>query len=402
MGPAQDVDQWTDSPWTASRWVAPLLAQQPLLEGLSWRLIGLVLLLWLPFSPLAVMNLVRTANWGSTLYWVLGFVLDGLLVLLLGIVLTNLRLRGLPRPVALAVAVLLGCTLASFLVQLPWAFGFPARDEPTTGSFFGDVLWLARRAALPWGFTAAAWYFMQRISERTATLRDSELARHQLEAQIVEARLQVMQAQTEPHFLFNTLAHVKRLYRTDPVLGRTMLDHYCDYLRAALPQMRGNGSTLGRELDLACAYLDVQKIRMGKRLAIGIDVPADMRDLPFPSMMLLSVVENAIKHGLSPLPDGGEITISAKVREGSLRLVIADTGRGFSATEGAGIGLSNIRARLSSLYGSAAGLILMPNPPRGIVATIALPLDAMPDGSTRLADAGAGVDRTSVARARPK
>jgi LytS/YehU family sensor histidine kinase len=152
-----------------------------------------------------------------------------------------------------------------------------------------------------------------------------------------------------------------------------MLDRVCDYLRATLPQMRGEGATLGRELDLASSYLDVQKVRMGTRLAVAIDVPAGLCQLPFPSMMLLTVVENAVKHGLSPLPDGGAIAISARVHDGTLRVTVTDSGKGFSAAKGAGVGLSNIRARLSSLYGSAASLTLLPNAPRGIVAAIAIP-----------------------------
>jgi len=357
----------------AARWLAPLLAQRPLLDGLSWRLIGLTTLLALLPYLLDWVRMENLLDWGRDLYRTLAAILAGLCVLFLGIVLSNLRLRALPRPAALALAVVLGSVLARALSELAWVFADLERLGPDLGSYIGNVLWSARKTALPWAFLAAAWYFVQRIAERTALLREAELARHQLDARIVEARLQVMQAQTEPHFLFNTLAHVKRLYRTDPVRGRVMLDRFCDYLRATLPQIRGDGATLGRELDLARAYLDVQKVRMGKRLALAIDVPAHLRDRPFPSMMLLTVVENAVKHGLSPLPDGGSITISAETHDGALRITVTDSGMGFSSAKGSGVGLSNIRARLSSLYGSAGRLTLSPNAPRGIVAAIAIP-----------------------------
>ena len=169
---------------------------------------------------------------------------------------------------------------------------------------------------------------------------------------MLEARLQVMQAQVEPHFLFNTLAHVQRLYQTDPARGRSMLDSFCGYLRAALPQMRGNGSTLGREVELARAYLDTHRIRMGRRLRFEIEIPNELLAAAFPPMMLLSLVENAIKHGLNPLREGGSIRTVAASDDGVLRVTVTDTGIGLSTAAyggGDGVGLSNIRARLAAI-----------------------------------------------------
>jgi len=373
MRGAPAPDPPTRSSPVAARWLAPLLARRPLLDGLSWRLIGLTTLFaLLPRVP-DWAGSESLLDWGRNLYALLTSTLAGICVLFFGIVLCNLRHRALPRPAALVLAVVLGSLLARALCELIWLTDDLERMGPDLGSYLGNVLWSARKTMLPWAFLAAAWYFAQRVAERTVTLREAELARHQLDARIVEARLQVMQAQTEPHFLFNTLAHVKRLYRTDPLRGRAMLDRFCDYLRATLPQIRGEGATLGQELDLARAYLDVQKIRMGKRLTLAIDIPADLRDRSFPSMMLLTVVENAVKHGLSPLPEGGSITISAAELDGTLRVCVADSGTGFSGTKGSGVGLSNIRARLASLYGSAGSLTLTPGAPSGIVAAIAIP-----------------------------
>ena len=191
-----------------------------------------------------------------------------------------------------------------------------------------------------------------------------------------------MQAQVEPHFLFNTLAHVKRLYKTDPELARRMLDRFCEYLQPALPQMRNGSATLGTELALTEAYLEVQKIRMGDRLAVEIAVPDAARDQPFPSMMLSSLVENAIKHGLNPLAEGGVVRVSAEWSQQTLRVTVADSGRGFSASRGTGIGLANIRSRLTALYGTAARFTLAPNIPRGIRATIEIPaLPAVPQAA---------------------
>jgi LytS/YehU family sensor histidine kinase len=185
----------------------------------------------------------------------------------------------------------------------------------------------------------------------------------------------VLEAQIEPHFLFNTLANVKRLYEIDPANGARMLQNLKAYLAVALPQMRENASTLGREMAHVTAYLDIQKIRMGRRLAFAIDLPESLRDARMPALMLLTLVENAIKHGLNPLREGGAITIRAARQGDRLQVAISDTGRGFVQTSGGGTGLANIRARLTALYGNRASLALAQNAPHGITATIEIPLD---------------------------
>ena len=194
-----------------------------------------------------------------------------------------------------------------------------------------------------------------------------------MDEQTAEARLQMLEAQIEPHFLFNTLAHVKRLYETDRAAGASMLHNLEAYLAVALPQMRATDSTLGRELDHAIAYLDIQQIRMGRRLAYAIDIDDALRCARLPPLMLLTLVENAIKHGLTPVPGGGRIDMRARVEAGRLQVEVADTGGGFTRSGGAGAGLANIRARLAAQFGQDASLALALNAPRGVVATIALP-----------------------------
>jgi len=186
----------------------------------------------------------------------------------------------------------------------------------------------------------------------------------------------MLQAQIEPHFLFNTLATVRRLYETSPGDAATMLDNLMRYLAVALPQMRASDSTLGREADLTGAYLDIQRIRMGPRLAYDIAIPDSLRNNRVPPMMLLTLAENAIKHGLAPLPEGGQIRVSATVSGNELQMRVEDTGRGFVQSSGGGTGLANIRARLTAVYGPAARLTLAHNTPRGIAATIAVPLSS--------------------------
>jgi len=166
-----------------------------------------------------------------------------------------------------------------------------------------------------------------------------------------------------------------------------MLDNLVRYLRAALPQLRAGATTLGQEADLVRAYLDVLQIRMGSYLGFSLDVPAGLRDHPFPPMMLLTLAENAIKHGLAPSPDVGRIDIVARHHEGHLVITVADTGVGFGVakTAGTGIGLANTRARLAALYGSESELALTANEPRGVVATIRVPLRRVVDETAALA-----------------
>jgi len=194
-----------------------------------------------------------------------------------------------------------------------------------------------------------------------------------MDEQTAQARLQMLEAQIEPHFLFNTLAHVTRLYQTDPEAGARMLANLKSYLTVALPQMRATDSTLGRELDHAKAYLEIQQIRMGRRLAFAIGVDEPLRTALLPPLMLLTLVENAIKHGLTPQPGGGRVDIRASVEAGHLYVAVRDTGQGFTKSAGGGTGLANIRARLATQFGPNARLALALNSPSGVVATITLP-----------------------------
>jgi hypothetical protein len=218
-----------------------------------------------------------------------------------------------------------------------------------------------------------AWLYTCTEADHAAAIEECAVDSARMDEQAAEARLQILEAQIEPHFLFNTLAHVRRLYESDRAAGARMLRNLEAYLAVALPQMRAGDSTLGRELDHVSAYLDIQQIRMGRRLAYGIAVDDALRDARLPPLMVLTLVENAIKHGLTPLPAGGRIDIRAAVDAGRLRVEVADTGQGFTRSGGAGVGLANIRARLAAQFGEDASLALALNSPCGVVATILLP-----------------------------
>jgi sensor histidine kinase YesM len=198
----------------------------------------------------------------------------------------------------------------------------------------------------------------------------------QLERNVLEARMEALQAQIEPHFLFNTLASIDQLIRTDPPRASQMQQSLIRYLRSAMPQMRdGSRPTLGQQVDLSKAYLDIMAVRMEERLTALINVPEVLRSAVFPAMMLQTLVENAIKHGLEPKGAGGRVEISAEVVNGQLAVRVVDDGMGFAPTSGAGIGLANIRERLKALYNGRGELIIDVPSTGGTSATIKVPYE---------------------------
>jgi LytS/YehU family sensor histidine kinase len=220
-----------------------------------------------------------------------------------------------------------------------------------------------------------------RIQAEAKAAQATETAESEsLKRQVAEARMAALQAQVEPHFLFNTLASIDHLIETDPPRASVMQKNLITYLRATLHKMREGATTLGREADLITAYLEILKVRMEDRLGVRVDVPQGLRSAAFPPMMLQSLVENAIKHGLEPCPDAATLTVSADIVDGALRVRVADTGVGYdpinSGTRGTGLGLANIRERLEMMYGQSARLDISSQQPRGTVVTITLPYAA--------------------------
>lgn len=211
--------------------------------------------------------------------------------------------------------------------------------------------------------------------------RDEQAAAEQsaTEKELAVARLNLLHAQVEPHFLYNTLASAQVLTRTDPPRADAMIGHLIQYLRRSLPSADDAPSTLGDELERAQAYLEILRIRMGTRLALQIEVPCELRSVPLPSMMLQTLVENAIKHGLEPKPGGGTIWILARQTDAHVTVTVADDGQGYNRqSSGTGIGLNNLRERLRLTYGGAATFALVSNFPTGMAATLTLPAPAVP------------------------
>ncbi|KAF1722913.1 sensor histidine kinase [Pseudoxanthomonas wuyuanensis] len=215
------------------------------------------------------------------------------------------------------------------------------------------------------------------ITRRVADRRRGEKAASQqtvTEKELTVAKLSLLHAQVDPHFLYNTLASAQLLTRTDPARADQMLGHLIQYLRRSLPRTEDSLSTLGEELERARAYLEILKIRMGSRLNLQIEVPDELKPLPFPSMMLQTLVENSIKHGLEPKSGGGTVWILARAHDDDVSVTVADDGLGFNAqSSGTGIGLKNVRERLRLAYGAAASFAIVSNFPSGVAATITLP-----------------------------
>jgi signal transduction histidine kinase len=209
----------------------------------------------------------------------------------------------------------------------------------------------------------------------------------QLKRQVVEARMAAMQAQVEPHFLFNTLASIDHLIETDPPRASVMQKNLIALLRASMPAMREShpaSHTLGRELAVIRPYLEILKVRMEDRLNIDIEVPDGLLSAEFPPMMIQSLVENAIKHGLEPKPEGGTLSVRAEIIHGNLAVTVADTGLGFgkAATAGTGVGLTNIRERLQLLFANKGSMAIAENSPSGTVVTLTVPYQAQTSGGT--------------------
>ncbi len=206
------------------------------------------------------------------------------------------------------------------------------------------------------------------------TLMRTRIERTSLDAELQRAHLQLLRAQIEPHFLFNTLSAVRVLARNDRAATVEMLDNLIRYFEAALPRLRESEVPLAQEMQLVDAYLAIYRVRMGARLSYEVACPEDLAQARIPAMTLLTLVENALKHGVNPAVEGGFIHVSAGRERDALLLRVADSGRGLEARHGHGAGLANIRQRLLMMYGRRAVLSLRPCEPHGVIASISMPV----------------------------
>lgn len=280
----------------------------------------------------------------------------------------------LPFIVLLVISFLLsqyfGYMTASLLLGIPTENIGATRARNATAMLIGGAV----------TFMIIAWFFWNR--EHMAHLRaetEAEKARAAaIERQAMQAQLQMLQAQIEPHMLFNTLANLQGLIAVDAQRAQHMLDQLIQYLRATLSSSRCDTTTLAHEFTLMDAYLGLMQVRMGSRLSYALQLPDDLRSILIPPMLLQPLVENAIKHGLEPKVDGGKVLVRAERDGGTLRLNVADTGLGLDAgpadPNGTRVGIANVRDRLQVLYGERAAFQLVPNTPYGAIAQLSIPL----------------------------
>ena len=261
----------------------------------------------------------------------------------------------------------LGCT-----VLLGWVVERLVRGVP----FEYSPAWLAGvvDGVLTGGLLVTVCAYHRHAQGAADTLLRTQISRAAMDAELRRAQLQFLRAQIEPHFLFNALSAVRTLGRIDRGATAEMLDNLLRYFSAALPNLRRDEAPLAEEMRLIEAYLGIYRVRLGTRLGYEVALPKNLADVCVPSLMLLTLVENALKHGVNPTIEGGFIRVSATRERASLLLKVADSGRGMSARYGHGMGLANVRQRLIMLYGDAALLSLAHAEPRGVVATISIPL----------------------------
>jgi hypothetical protein len=278
----------------------------------------------------------------------------------------------MPRWLAQTIAVALAAPIATAGVYLVATSGnlasFVGNPYRVTG-----FLWIAGCALAIGLIVALGALVRERDAQARSQALQFEIERGRLERQALDARLAVLTAQIEPHFLFNTLANVQALVDSGSPRAAPVLKSLINYLRAAMPRLQDGGlSVLRDELELVRAYLDLMHLRMPDRLQVHIDVDPALLALRFPPMALLTLVENAVRHGIDPSEQGGRIdvggTLDAATRRA--RLWVADTGVGLRSDERAGIGLENARQRLRGMFGADAALELLPHAPRGVRAEL--------------------------------
>jgi signal transduction histidine kinase len=256
-------------------------------------------------------------------------------------------------------SILFGIQLASWLTGV--------------GDWSDPQAWVAVVIGLFFGGIGGITYFLNwRIEQLDTEVKQRRMNEIESEKRQMEAQLKMLQAQIEPHFLFNTLANASSLIDSDPALAKTLLERLNDWLRIALVRARSDSATLGDELDMLENYLQILKIRFGERLRWRIAATQEARQTIFPPMLLQPLVENAVRHGIEPKIGGGEIVIRAHIENAKLHIEVCDSGVGLIADAG-GTGLTNVRARLATLFGDAGRLALTNNVDNGATATLELP-----------------------------
>ena len=280
--------------------------------------------------------------------------------------------RRLPKWLARSALQLVGIVIV-IPIAAALAYAFTGGPPPGSGKAVGlDGLIVMGLMFAPWIAIGAI------LRQREARAREQEFAfqleRGELERKALDARLRLLQAQVEPHFLFNTLANVQALVEAQSPQASKVLASLVAYLRAAVPRMEATSTTLEHELELVRAYLELMQMRMPDRLQYALRVDADAKSLRCPPMTLLTLVENAVRHGIDPSEAGGRIDADVTTRHGRCLIRVTDTGIGLkSQNRGLGTGLSRLRERLQLTFGGEVQLNLTEIAPHGVCAELSFP-----------------------------
>jgi sensor histidine kinase YesM len=273
--------------------------------------------------------------------------------------------------VSIPIAQYLGARLAGWILD---------RKIPTIISLENAEQSHSMLVVTVFGTVGASLFFAsrERIAKAQAELARERARAEATERQALQAQLQLLQAQIEPHMLFNTLANLRGLIGLDPARAEEMLDQLIHFLRATLVSARAAATNLGEEFALMDAYLGLMTVRMGARLQYTLDLPDALRGQQLPPMLLQPLVENAIVHGLEPKIDGGSLHIAARAEDDMLIVTVTDNGRGLDAPPvkaGTNVGVTNTRERLQALYGERASLAIEAALPQGVTSTLRLPMN---------------------------
>jgi sensor histidine kinase YesM len=282
-------------------------------------------------------------------------------------------LPGVPRWLAQVVAVSAAAPIATLIVYLPSVRG-------DVGELFGSearmlgFIWITGVVLVVAPILALGALYRERDAQARSQALQFALEKAQLEKQALDAQLRLLQAQIEPHFLFNTLANVQALVEAGSPRAAALLQSLIAYLRAAVPRLNDEHATLADEATLVRAYLELMRMRMPDRLQFEVDIAPEAARERFPAMALLTLVENAIRHGIDPSEQGGRVVVrAARDDAGALQVSVSDTGVGMSEKSVAGLGLTNLRARLAAFFGARAHLDLSEQSPHGLRADIVVP-----------------------------
>ncbi len=341
-------------------------AFQAVVGALTWRRAALAALL--AMLAAAVLNPVFSVPFG---------VLAGRMVFIAAFLLLAFGIAGVWQPRHIApwltqvVAVVVAAPIATLLAYLPSVGGDLTEMLSSEGRVLG-FLYITFTVLMIAPLLALGALYRQRDTQARSEQLAFALERSTLEREALDARLRVLQAQIEPHFLFNTLANVQALVESGSPQAGPVLKSLIAYLRAAVPKLHASGSTLGSELQLVRAYLELMHMRMPDRLAFSIELPAELEPVEFLPMTVLTLVENAVRHGIDPSESGGRIDIAARRDpvDGSLHVSVADSGVGMSESAVHGTGLANLESRLRGSFGPSARLDLHDVQPHGLCAEI--------------------------------